>query len=573
MKILEFLQSTGGLAFLHFVQTMLFIMMVYIIGAEYFRTRRHDLVYKLIASICITFSNLATTSVLAMQAFYGVVPSQKAVPLFLNSVFAIIVLALARAFVYDYVENKIRFDRYIRSGMIGVVAVYGALQTYWIIIFEDGMLFWKSPLALIFSLFFIFMLLFSIYYLVKYRPTYRLRLVLAFSSIVAAQFVNMYGALLQDLPPALLIVRAASPILVPTMFGSVVFKELIESVVIMVDHLKRVLVSQRGLIIELAKMGSELKELSDKLVATSREGWQKLSVVVSNIYAQENDRSDLLTLSRNTTAAIEDILDQNPAAGGVGIGHGGGSSESAAAPGGFATPAAVEEYRNEIDRLRRSLAGAIGSLEGALKVFEGLKGSFDDISSALDEIEDISDKTTMLSLNASIEAARAGEYGRGFSVVAEEVSKLAERSQANTASVGKFVGRLVKELSAIGADIGRNRELLAGEISGLESLDRTISAALARAGETSGAAARDDSRERDRDTRLHLMHQDMQLTEKLLDKNRKHGEEMKQSISNHIREIEAIAGLSDTLNGMVGSINDKTETIKAMASELQKITA
>ncbi len=120
----------------------------------------------------------------------------------------------------------------------------------------------------------------------------------------------------------------------------------------------------------------------------------------------------------------------------------------------------LQETKNKINEIGAAVKNVADNELELSRNIENLQHHTRKIDSIIKIISDIAEQTNILSLNAAIEAARAGESGRGFSVVAEEVRKLAQKIQDSLEHIQSIVDTIDQAMAKIATQMKKNSEAI-----------------------------------------------------------------------------------------------------------------
>ena len=205
----------------------------------------------------------------------------------------------------------------------------------------------------------------------------------------------------------------------------------------MADALNDMVADLRGIITNARYSASQLANHAEELSASSEE-----SLAASEMVAGITERN-LLTNERQASTVKESAVSIAEMVTGIDrITEDNEALRSSSA----AVSQLVDDgatFMNDFTHQMQSIRTTMGQ---STDIISEMATHSEQIRTVTALITGIADQTNLLALNAAIEAARAGEHGKGFSVVAEEVRKLAEQSKQSAGEIGRMMDTMIHDV-------------------------------------------------------------------------------------------------------------------------------
>jgi len=312
----------------------------------------------------------------------------------------------------------------------------------------------------------------------------------------------------------------------------------------------------------LQRMAASLRELVDGVKATAARverssqdltrgaealsgGHEGISTAVAHLASDVAEQQRRLSDTTRLVQEIASAIERNAGRAREAFGFAAEANQKAGS-GVDVARLAIAKMRTVFERVEQSVA----------RVFE-LEAKTRHVHQITEIITSVAHRTNLLSLNASIEAARAGEAGRGFSVVADEIRKLAESAGRSAEEIAKLIHEIESDTNEVAQGM-RESSIVVGE--GREDVD-TVADSLEQIRSAVGEAAR-----RAEEIFEGADTQSMDV--------RRMVESMQEISRVASRNAEAIDGVAVTSHGQLDAMNRMvggSQSLTGLAEELREV--
>lgn len=220
----------------------------------------------------------------------------------------------------------------------------------------------------------------------------------------------------------------------------------------------RMQLAMKNMVNGLQEMIGDINLLVEKLIYATNESEKVTNKTLEGVKTQKDETESLSSSIREMSVAVNEVA----------------TSASSAALSATDGSKAAEKGKDVVVEAVESINALAAEVESSVVAIQRIEADSDKIGSVVKIIKDITDQTNLLALNAAIEAAHAGEFGRGFSVVADQVRVLAEQTESSTMEIETMIKELRNSTQAAVEIMANSQEQALSSVDNAQQAGDTI---------------------------------------------------------------------------------------------------